>query len=329
MKILVTGSTGFIGSHLLDLLLAQGHDVRVLLRAQSSAGSLGDRVVERITGSFDVVDSLREAVSGVDAVYHVAGLTAARDRAGYFSGNVTATRNLLDAVERFNPNVGRVVHVSSQAAAGPSPDGEHPLDETAPRRPITTYGESKAAAEEVVEQRMERLPLTIVRPPAVYGQRDPEILRFFAMVARGFAPLIGFDQKKVSLVHVQDLVRGFVLAGENPAAVGRTYFISSEEFYTWPQVGEVTAAVLGRKRVRSLRVPHAVVFVAGALSGMLGRFQAKPPVFNYEKARDITRRYWTCSVDRAVHELGYRQEISLEEGVRRTIDWYREVGWMK
>lgn len=329
MKILVTGSTGFIGSHLLDLLLERGHDVRVLLRAQSSAGSLGDRVVERVSGSFDVVDSLRDAVTGVDAVYHVAGVTAAHNREGYFSGNVTATRNLLDAVERFNPNVGRVVHVSSQAAAGPSPDAEHPLDETAPRRPITTYGESKAAAEEVVEERMDRLPLTIVRPPAVYGQRDAEILRFFAMVARGFAPLIGFDKKEVSLVHVQDLVRGFVLAGESPKAVGRTYFISSEKFYTWPEVGAVTAKLLGRKGISSLRVPHAIVFVAGAMSGMLGRFQSKPPVFNYEKARDITQRYWTCSVDRAVKELDYHQEISLEEGVRRTIAWYREVGWMK
>lgn len=329
MKILVTGSTGFIGSHLLDLLLERGHDVRVLLRAQSSAGSLGERSVERVTGSFDDVDSLRAAVSGVDAVYHVAGVTAARDRAGYFSGNVAATRNLLEAVARFNPNVGRVVHVSSQAAAGPSVDADHPIDESAPRRPITTYGESKAAAEEEVERRMDLLPLTIVRPPAVYGQRDPEILRFFSVVARGFAPLIGFDRKKVSLVHVQDLVRGFVLAGESPVAVGRTYFISSEKFYTWPEVGEVTARVLGRKSIRSLRVPHAVVFVAGALSGMLGRFQAKPPVFNYEKARDITQRYWTCSVDRAVKEIGYHQEISLEEGVRRTVAWYREVGWMK
>src|SRR5256885_492368 len=153
---------------------------------------------------------------------------------------------------------------------------------------LTAYAASKAAAEEEVTSRMGSMPLTIVRPPAVYGPRDPEIFRFFSTVAKGFAPLIGFNKKLVSLVHVEDLVRGFIQAGESQRAESETYFISSEKFYSWEYVGEVTASVFGRSKPRHLRVPHAVIFAAGGFSGFFSRFQKKPSVFNFEKARDIT-----------------------------------------
>lgn len=328
MKALITGATGFIGSHLADHLHAKGYDLRVMMRATSSDRNIRHLPLERVTADFNDPESLRRAVAGVDYIYHVAGATSARNRLGYFEANQVATRNLLEAVKDANPNLKRLVHVSSQAAAGPSSGPDAALDESAPLRPITTYGESKAAAEREVTARMGELPLTIVRPPAVYGQRDAEIFRFFQMVARGIAPLIGFDRKLVSLVHVEDLVRGFVLAGESPAGEGEAYFISSEEFYTWDEVGRVAARVYGRERAINLRVPHSLVYVAGGMSGFLGRFQKKPPVFNFEKGRDITRPYWICSVEKAKEQLGYRQLVSIEEGVMRTVAWYREQGWL-
>lgn len=328
MKALITGATGFIGSHLADHLHAKGYSLRAMVRGSSSNKYIKHLPLEYVTADFNDPASLRAAVSGVDYVYHVAGSTSARDRAGFFAGNQIATRNLLQAVQEANPGLKRLVHVSSQAAVGPAYSPDQPTDETAPFRPITAYGESKAAAEREVLAMMGDLPLTIVRPPAVYGQRDAEILRFFKVVSQGVAPLIGFGHKLVSLVHVEDLVRGFVMAGENEAARGETYFISSEEFYTWEQVGAVTAKVLGRRRAINLRVPHALVFVAGGFSGFLGRFQKKPPVFNFEKGRDITRPYWICSVEKAKRELGYRQLVSIEDGVRRTVAWYKEQGWI-
>lgn len=325
---LITGATGFIGSNLAEHLHAKGYELRVMLRASSSDKNIKHLPLERVTADFNDPESLRRAVAGADYVYHVAGATSARNRAGYFDANQIATRNLLDAVATVNPGVKRVVHVSSLAAVGPASSSDQPLDESAPLRPITTYGESKAAAEREVTSRMKDLPLTIVRPPAVYGQRDAEILSFFQTVARGFAPLIGFDRKLVSLVHVEDLVRGFIQAGESPAAEGETYFISSEEFYTWEEVGRVTAGILGRSSIRNMRVPHSLVFMAGGISGFLGRFQKKPPVFNYEKGRDLTRPYWICSVEKAKKQIGYRQLVSIEDGVRKTVAWYREQKWM-
>lgn len=328
MKALITGATGFIGSHLADHLHERGYDIRAMIRPTSSKRFIEHLPIEYVTASFTDPASLAEAVRDVDYIYHVAGATSGRNRQDFFNANQVATRTLLDVVKEHNPGLRRLIYVSSQAAVGPARSVDNPTDETAPLRPITTYGESKAAAEREVTARMGDLPLTIVRPPAVYGPRDVEILKFFQVAARGFAPLIGFDRKQVSLVHVEDLVRGFIQAGESDRAEGETYFISSEHFYTWEHVGEVTAKVFGLPRARHLRLPHALVFAAAGISGFFGRFQKKPPVFNFEKGRDITQRYWLCSVDKAREHFGYRQLVSIEEGVAKTVQWYKKEKWL-
>lgn len=328
MKALITGATGFIGSHLAERLAAEGTDVRILCRETSNRRWIDHIGAEIVVGSMSNVESLHRAVEDVDYVYHIAGVVASRDREGFFRGNVESTRNLLQAVAEVNPGLQRFVHSSSQAAVGPAPSAENPADESWPLRPITTYGESKAAAEEVVREFSDRLPVTIVRPPAVYGPRDVGIYTFFQVAARGIAPLIGSDRKLVSLVHVDDLVSGFILAGTKEAGVGQTYFISSEELYDWRQVGNVTARILGRKRPLYLSIPHPVVHAVAALSGSLGRFRKTPPILDREKGRDITQPFWICSVEKARNELGYRQQTSIEEGVRQTVEWYREHGWL-
>ncbi len=328
MKALVTGSTGFIGSHLVEALLDRGYDVRVLLRPSSNAQSLGHLKVEAVRGSFDDAASLEPAVDGVDIVFHCAGVVASKDRAGFFRGNVDSTRNLLDAIESVNPGLRRFVHVSSLAAVGPSPGEHEPVDETVPWGPITTYGESKAAAERIVTDRMERVAATIVRPPVVYGPRDVGVYTFFQTVSRGFTPLIGFDRKLVSMIHVEDLVQGFILAAEAEAAEGETYFITSDRFYTWEEVGRATTKLFGRERPRFIRVPHPLVFAVAGLSGLIGRFQKKPPILDFEKGRDITQRYWTCSAEKARRELGFEAAIDIERGVASTVEWYRSNGWL-
>ena len=329
MKALITGATGFIGSHLAEHLLARGYEVRAVLRPTSDKKYIQHLPLEYVNGGFSDAESLREAVEGVDVIYHVAGVVASKDRKGFFEGNQLATRNLLEAVRRYNPELKRFIHVSSQAAVGPSVSPDTPVDESAPLKPITTYGESKAAAEKEVLAAMNDIPCTIVRPPAVYGPRDVGVYSFFQVTRRGFSPLIGFDKKLVSLVHVGDLVRGFIEAGESERGVGETYFISSEQFYTWQEVGEITAKVLGKQRARFLRVPHSLVFAAAGISGFLSRFQKKPAILDFEKGRDLTRAYWICSVSKATEHFGYHQQISLEKGITETIAWYREQGWLK
>jgi dihydroflavonol-4-reductase len=325
MKALVTGTSGFIGSHLTEALLGRGYEVRCLLRKSSKLTWIDPKSVEVASSGFDDPEALRRAVEGVDVIYHVAGVTASKTQEGFFQGNQVATRNLVQAAADVG-TVKRFLHMSSMAAVGPASKGS-PVDETTPCRPITTYARSKKAAEDEVLKMSDRLAITIVRPPAVYGPRDVGVFEFFKTVKMGILPLIGFDHKLVSLVHSRDLVRGTILATESERGAGETFFISSEEFYDWRGVGEIAKKVLGTKTI-TVHVPHPVVYLVASLSQFFGRFSANAPILDREKGTDIVQPYWICSVEKAKRLLGYRQEVSLEQGIRETVAWYREQKWL-
>jgi nucleoside-diphosphate-sugar epimerase len=326
VKALVTGASGFIGSHLVEQLLARGYAVRCLLRNTSSTEWLKDLSVEYVYGDLFTQQPLAEAVRGMDIVFHNAGVTKAKTREEYFRANAGGTLNLLNAVASENPGVKRFVLVSSQTAVGPSPTAE-PITESASPHPITTYGKSKLQAEQEVLDMASRFPVTIVRPPAVYGPRDKDVLEFFRTMSKGLQPVVGFGEKYVSLIHAKDLARGIVLAAESPAAVGQTYFLTSKEVYGWKFVGDVTRKILGRMALR-LTVPEAGVYVIATFAEVFAKFSPKPALINFEKAKDMVQDYWTCSGAKAKADFGFEQEISLEDGVRETIGWYKEKGWM-
>lgn len=326
MHALVTGATGFIGSHLVDLLLQKKYDVRVLLRNTSKTEWLKDLPVEFVYGDLFDTEALRKAVSGVDYVYHSAGLTKAKTPQEYFKANTEGTRNLLEAVKSNDPGISRFVQISSQTAAGPSP-GPTPVTEETEPNPITTYGRSKWEAEKVCHGYMESFPVTILRPPAVYGPRDKDIFEFFNTISKGLQPMVGFSEKYVSLIHVRDLVRGFVMAAEAPAAVRETYFVTSSRVYGWKEVGDLSSKIMG-KRVLRLRIPVAGVYSIAAVAEVLSKFSSKPALINFEKARDMVQGYWTCDHSKAKRDFGFEQEVSLEEGIQDTVDWYRRMGWL-
>lgn len=328
MIISVTGGTGFIGSHLVDRLLEQGHQVRTLVRKSSNLRWLDGKNVELVEGDIRHPDSLQAFLRDADMVYHIAGVVKARNRQGYIEGNVLATQHMLEAATRYAPRLRRFLYVSSQTAAGPSQSLERPLREDDTPRPITTYGESKIAAEEAVRAMGNEFPWTIVRPPAMYGPRDTEIFIYFQTIARRLNSMIGFGDKRLSLLHSDDLVQGMILAAEADVSLGQTYFISSEEFYSWPQVGRITAGIMQR-RALTVRLPHGLVYTVAAVAQSIAAMQRRPATLNLEKARDITQRYWICDVRKAREELGYRQQVSIEDGIRSTVEWYRREGWLR
>jgi len=326
MTTLVTGASGFIGSHLVEHLLKKGHAVRVLLRKTSSTAWLKDLQIEKVFGDLFNNGALQEAVDGVEYVYHSAGLTKAKTKVEYYRANATGTKNLLTAARSHNSTLKRFVLVSSQTAAGPS-RGKTPITESDPPRPITTYGRSKLQAERECLNAVTELPVTIVRPPAVFGPRDKDIFEFFNTFSKGLQPIVGFSEKYVSLIHVSDLVRGIVLAGESDTARGGTYFISSKQVYGWKEVGEVTRRIMERKALR-IRIPEIGVYAISAVAQFFSLFSSAPALINLEKARDMVQDYWTCDSSRAKRDFGYEQEIPLEEGIRNTVQWYREQGWL-
>jgi len=223
--------------------------------------------------------------------------------------------------------VKRFVHVSSQAAAGPSPT-KTPITEEALPHPITTYGKSKWESEQECLKLMDRIPITIVRPPAVYGPREKDIFEFFHTLSLGLQPMIGFREKYVSLIHVADLVKGFVLAGESATAEGNTYFISSRDVYGWKELGDITRSALQKPALR-VRLPETVVFIVAAVAETLALFSSKPALINLEKARDMVQNFWTCDASRAKRDFGFEQEIFPEQGIRETIEWYKLQGWIR
>lgn len=321
----ITGATGFVGSHLADLLIAKGHHVKCITRKTSNLQWLSDKPVEIIDCGLNNVESLKEVLKDADYLYHVAGVVKSKTPEGYYKGNVETTSNLLDALVHLNSKIKRVLIVSSQTAAGPSLPGKAVNEEDDPH-PITTYGKSKLEQELTARAYMDRLPITIVRAPAVYGERDTEIFLVFKTYKQGLFTLVGFDKKQVSLIHAADLVRGMQLAAESEKAAGETYFISSEEYYTWDVVGNAMADAFGKKAIK-LKIPHFLVYTTAGIAEFFAMFSKKAATFNIEKARDFVQSYWTADVSKAKRDLGFRQEISISEGVKRTVEWYKEMKW--
>ncbi|PKL87906.1 MAG: NAD(P)-dependent oxidoreductase [Ignavibacteriae bacterium HGW-Ignavibacteriae-2] len=322
----VTGGSGFVGSHLVDLLIEKGHKVKCIVRESSDLKWLNDKPVEIIKcGLFDKT-ALKEVLIDADYLYHVAGVVKSKYEEGYFSGNVETTRTLLETLLELNSKIKRILIVSSQTAAGPS-GTEKAITEDVKPSPITTYGRSKLEQEKVALDFSDKLPITIVRASAVYGERDTEIYLIFKTYHQGLMTLVGFNEKKVSLVHVNDLVNGIYLAATNENSKNQIYFISSKEYYTWPQVSGVIAKAMGKKAI-NLRIPHFLVYIVAAIAQFFALFSKKAATFNLEKARDFVQTYWTCDISKAEKELGYVPKISLEDGLKRTIDWYRKMKWL-
>lgn len=322
----VTGASGFVGSHLVDKLIEEGHHVKCILRKSSSLRWLKNKPVEIINSGLFDKEALKIVLKDADYLFHVAGVVKAKTNEEYYQGNVETTKVLLDVVSEVNPSIKRIVIVSSQTACGPSIDGV-PCTEDTKEHPITRYGKSKLAQEQMAKSYMNRLPISIIRAVAVYGPRDTEIYLVFKTYKQGFLGLIGFNKKLVNIIHVTDLVNGIYSAAITAKAIGQTYFIGSQEYYDWIQIGNAISRSMGKKAL-TVRVPHLIVFFVAAIAQFFALFSSKAATFNIEKARDFVQQYWICDVSKAVNELGFRQNISLEDGMKETVAWYREMKWL-
>jgi len=328
--ILVTGGTGFIGSHLMELLLARGERVRALTRRNSlnKASLFPNSPVEVFrTDLIDGVD-LSRGLSGVDTVIHVAGVTKALSIAEYYDGNVRATENLARAVAVVSEREGRpirFVHVSSLAAVGPGSDAT-PVTEDAEPHPVTHYGKSKREGERVVRA---ILPdAVIVRPPAVYGPREKDMFQVLRSVNRGLVMQIAGGERFFSAIYVTDLVDGIIAAALTPRADGRTYFLAHAQTARLSEFVGIAARIMGRKP-RMVSVPLFAAYAIGWCAEIGASLTRKPGIVSRDKMGDLQFRYWVCDTRRAQEEIGFLAPTNLAEGLDRTLAWYREAGWLK
>lgn len=321
MRALLTGPTGFIGSHLAEELLKKGYQVTCLVRNNSNLKWIEGLDVTLCRGDCLDKSSLGKAVSGAELVFHIAGLTKASGEADFFSANVNGTENLIEAVVSECPSVKRFVYLSSLAAVGPSRNGSLVNEDTEPR-PVSAYGRSKLEAERVVMKYSSDLPVSIIRPPAVYGPRDRDFYLLYKMLQRGVFPYWG--ESFYSLVYVEDLIKGIMAAAQSPAAEGKTYFISDDSPASNLDIARVIADALGTRPIR-LRLPK---FVVPAIAGIGKLFRADSSIINVDKARELRHSRWVCDPARARRELGFSSQVSIEKGFKWTANWYRIHQWL-
>lgn len=326
IKAFITGATGFVGSHLVDSLIDKGWEIRCLKRKTSSIKWFDGKNITFIEGDLFSNSVLEKAIEDVDFIFHVAGVVKAKSEADFKKSNYLATKNLIEICNRVNPNLKKFVHISSQAVCGPTP-GDEPIDEKYIPSPITAYARTKLLAEKEVLKYKDKFPVVIIRPPAVYGPRDTEIFIYFKTYNIGINSIIGFGDKYLSIVYISDLIKGIEQAAESKLQSGEIFFICDDKVYNWDEISNVTAKLMNKKAFK-IRVPHWVVYTAGAFAEFFGLFSKKPATLNLEKCKDITQKYWTCSNRKAKELLGFKPEYNLEAGFAETIKWYKKEGWL-
>ena len=326
-KVLVTGGTGFVGSHLVEQLLSQGYSVRCLLRYPDKRRWLGNLPVEVIQGDITVPDSLPKAVEGIDTVLHVAGLTKAKSLEDFYHFNGTGTRNLLEACVNAASPPRRFVYCSSQAAAGPSPPGR-PLTGRDSPHPLTDYGKSKLEGEQEVVKIGSALETVIIRPSAVFGPRDVDIFIYFKTLAKWrIKPFFGSSRNLLSLVYVKDLVEALILAITVPKSQipVEPLFVADPKPHTWAEVTSAIEKAVGHRCLPMVFPRPLVTLVATISETIAGR---NPNAFNRQKAKEMLATSWWCDVKPMMDSLGWKTITPLEKAMQDTVTWYREQGWI-
>jgi len=328
MQILVTGAAGFIGSHLIDALVTRGESVRCLVRKKDNLEFLPKEKVEIVIGDITDKKSLFSAVSGVDVIYHLAAKTDFEGRTWeeYYYPNVLGTKNLVDLAVK--EGVKQFIFFSTIRTIGLR-NSRKPVNESAPYAPLNFYDRSKVEAEKLLQEAFQKnkLPITIIRPSSVYGPRDKgTYYSFFKAIAQGKFFLIGRGNNLVSFVYVGNVVTAALLVKGNKKAVGQIYFINDERPYIMKELSKTIALAFGR-RLPSFHLSTSLGYLAGYTFEGLGKvFGFKPPL-TLERVKNLTISY-VFDISKAKKQLGYQSKISLQEGVRRTVVWYKKYGWI-
>ena len=335
MKIGVTGGTGFVGSHVVELLLKRGDEVNCLVLPSegklwlepyadgSSSSKTGQ--LHFFEGSVTDPGSLGPFLDSCDAIVNIAGLTRAKTEERFLEVNAGGAANLVEAALALEGGPRQIVSMSSLAAVGPCPEGRC-LDEDDELHPITPYGRSKAALETALRTYEGRMHFTFIRAPGVYGPRDRDFFQYFRLVSKGWR-LIAGSRNVTSLVYVKTLAAAIVSCIANPAAHDQAFFIADEGEYDWDDISAMIEAALG-KRTKRIAVPCWAVAVLAFFSEAIKPFSRRPPLLGKDKLREMRQSRWVVSTAKAKRVLGFKPMESTAEAMTETGRWYRDMGWI-
>lgn len=324
MKVLVTGASGFLGSHTAERLQHAGHELRLLMRKTSSTEHLTDVHYERVEGDVADAASLRRAVEGMDAVVHIAGLMSAKTYEEYEAINARATGELLYAAK--DAGVQRFVYASSLAAGGPSPNGHvQPIE---PSLPISPYGKTKLAGEFLVRAERLRLNTSVVRLPVIYGPRDRGLLPFFIMANLGFLTVYGNGENKLSWIHVYDAADALATVLERSERPGSVFTVCDGPPHTWTELATGVGDAFG-KNLKVIKVQGGLAAGVASVANLVSGISKSRLPLTSEKVQEMSHRYWVCDNAEIEQQLGWRPDVPYREGIRDTLAWYREHDWLK
>jgi nucleoside-diphosphate-sugar epimerase len=331
MKILITGASGFIGSFIVEEALKKGFDTWAAVRKSSSKEYLKDERINFIELNLSSKAQLIEQLRGhdFDYVVHAAGVTKCLNKQDFHRINTEGTKNLIDAILELQMPLKRFVFVSSLSIFGAIKE-QQPYDEireTDIPQPNTEYGRSKLAAEKYLESLGFRVPYIILRPTGVYGPREKDYFMMAKSIKQHSDFAVGYKRQDITFVYVSDVVQAIFLAldkGEN----GRKYFLSDGEVYQSTTFSDLIHEELGRPWWIRITAPVWVLRIITFCGEYIGKMTGKVTALNNDKFNILRQRNWRCDIQPAIDELGYKPTVKLAEGVRRSIKWYKEQGWL-
>lgn len=338
-RVLITGASGFIGYHLVKGALEKGFEVHAAVRRSSATSDLKQLGIEAeanktgkllfVYPDFTSTETLLPLMTNgaYDFVIHGAGLTRAKTTEEYNEVNANYTIRLANAALQSGFPLKRFVFMSSLAAVGSQQyDAPKPIDENQNFRPLTSYGKSKMLAEQYLAD-LKELPLTTIRPTAVYGPREKDILILFETLNKGLDLYIGHEPQWLSFVFVEDLVAATLAAFLENSKLHTAYNISDGKKYDRYKLADLFKK-FSRKSPLRLHLPLGIIKITASVLEACSVFSKNAPVLNPEKISELTAENWYCSIDQARKNLGYNPRYGLEDGLNVTLNWYKENKWL-
>ena len=328
-SILITGASGFIGSFIVEEALSRGFEVWAAVRKSSSHQFLKDERIHFIELNLSSQEALQQQLAGhqFDYVVHAAGVTKCLDKRDFFRINTEGTKHLVSALLALRMPLRRFVYISSLSIMGAIREQQpyEEIRESDTPRPNTAYGESKLLAEQWLDT--QPIPYIILRPTGVYGPRERDYFMMAKSIQSHTDFAVGFQQQDITFVYVSDVVQAVFLALEK-GKTGRRYFLSDGEVYQSAAFSNYIRRELGNPWWIRITAPLWLLRVITFVGEYVGRLTGKVTALNNDKYYIMRQRNWRCDITPARQELGYEPQVKLEEGVRRSIKWYRENGWL-
>ena len=338
-KILITGASGFIGSFIVEEALRQGLETWAAVRKSSSKAFLQDERIHFIELNLSSEEALKEQLQGhaFDYVVHAAGVTKCLHKEDFRRINTEGTMNLVRAIMELKMPLKRFVYISSLSIMGAireqQPYTEIQENDTA--QPNTAYGKSKLEAEEWLSRlnkelgarNEELLPYVILRPTGVYGPRERDYFMMFKSIKAHTDFAVGYQQQDITFVYVTDVVQAVFLALEK-GKTGRRYFLSDGAVYQSSTFSNLIRKELDNPWWIRITAPIWLLRIITFCGEYFGRMTGKVTALNNDKYNIMRQRNWRCDITPAKEELGYEPKVQLEEGVKRSVKWYQENGWL-